>query len=114
MNTGIARSRDESASAGQELRSGRTRSAALVAVAWLGVASCAVAAEPGPARDVAPFAIRVVDEETNRGVPLVQLETTSNQKYLTDSNGYVAIDDPTLMGRKVFFHVSCVGQARFE
>ncbi|MHC4176465.1 MAG: hypothetical protein ACYSWU_03105 [Planctomycetota bacterium] len=51
----------------------------------------------------------MVDEETNRGVPLVQLETTSNQTYLTDSNGYVAIDDPTLMGRKVFFHVSSHG-----
>jgi hypothetical protein len=109
MNTWIARSRNGAFVAGHEPRSGRIRSATSLAVVWLGMASCAVAADPGPAKDVAPFAIRVVDEETNRGVPLVQLKTTSNQTYLTDSNGYVAIDDPTLMGRKVFFHVSSHG-----
>ena len=109
MNTWIAYLQNQAVVAGHELRSGRTRSAALLAVVWLGVASCAVAAEPGPARDAAPFGIHVVDEETNRGVPLVQLKTTSDQTYLTDSNGYVAVDDPTLMGRKVFFHVSSHG-----
>ena len=56
-----------------------------------------------------PFAIQVVDDTTGRGVPLVELRTTPDQTYVTDSNGYVAIDDPVLMGRKVFFHVSSHG-----
>lgn len=60
-------------------------------------------------RAEAPFAIRVVDEATGRGVPLVELKTTPGSIYVTDSKGYVAIDDPTLFGQKVFFHVSSHG-----
>ena len=52
-----------------------------------------------------PFAIQVTDESTGRGVPLIELRITPDQTYVTDSNGFVAIDDPVLMGRKVFFHV---------
>ena len=52
-----------------------------------------------------PFAIHVMDEATGRGVPLIELRTTPDQTYVTDSNGFVAIDDPVLMGREVFFHV---------
>ena len=52
-----------------------------------------------------PFAIHVIDEATGRGVPLIELRITPDQTYLTDSNGFVAIDDPVLMGREVFFHV---------
>ncbi len=61
------------------------------------------------AAHAAPFAIRLVDEATNRGVPLVELKTTPDQIYLSDSNGYIAIDEPTLMGREAFFHVSSHG-----
>jgi hypothetical protein len=56
-----------------------------------------------------PFAIKVVDEETGRGVPLVELETTNNVLFYTDSNGLAAIDDPTLFGQKTFFHVRSHG-----
>lgn len=56
-----------------------------------------------------PFAIQVVDEQSGRGVPLVELRTTPDQTYITDSNGYVAIDDPVLLNRKVFFHVKSHG-----
>ena len=52
-----------------------------------------------------PFAIEVVDEQTGRGVPLVELRTVSNVRYYTDSAGLVAVDDPALMGQTVFFHV---------
>ncbi len=55
------------------------------------------------------FAIQVVDEETNRGVPLVLLETVNNIRFYTDSNGYVAFDEPELMDQKVFFSVSSSG-----
>ena len=53
----------------------------------------------------APFAIEVVDAETGRGVPLVELETVNNQRFVTDSNGLAALDGPDLMGQDVFVHV---------
>lgn len=32
------------------------------------------------------FTITVVDDQTGRGVPLVELQTTNNLRYYTDSN----------------------------
>ena len=55
------------------------------------------------------FAIHVVDQDTGRGVPLVELKTTNDVKYYTDSNGYVAYHEPGLMGLEVFFHVKSHG-----
>jgi hypothetical protein len=55
------------------------------------------------------FAIQVVDDQTNRGVPLVQLETTNNRLYFTDSAGMVAFNEPGLMNHKVFFTVTSPG-----
>ncbi len=55
------------------------------------------------------FAIKVIDESTGRGVPLVELETVSHVSFFTDSNGLVALDDPDLMGRRVFFFVRSHG-----
>src|SRR3954467_10960299 len=55
------------------------------------------------------FKIKVVDEQSGRGVPLVELTTTADVSYVTDSNGIVAFDDQALMGRRVFFHVKSHG-----
>jgi len=55
------------------------------------------------------FAIRVVDAETGRGVPLVELETVNHLRFYTDSNGTVAFREPGLMGREIFFHVRSHG-----
>jgi len=82
--------------------------AALVAVA----AVAAVAAPPAapaapPARQY--FAIEVVDEQTGRGVPLVELRTTNGIRCYTDSAGVVAFHEPGLMNRDVFFHVTSHG-----
>jgi hypothetical protein len=55
------------------------------------------------------FAIEVVDDQTGRGVPLVELKTTNNIRYYTDSNGLVAFDEPGLMNQRVFFNVSSHG-----
>lgn len=55
------------------------------------------------------FTITVVDEQTRRGVPLVELRTVHGVRYYTDSNGVVAFDEPGLMGKDVFFHVSSHG-----
>src|SRR5206468_3230224 len=56
-----------------------------------------------------PFAITVVDGDTGRGVPLVELRTVHGARYFTDSNGIVAFREPGLMGRSVFFHVRSHG-----
>jgi len=55
------------------------------------------------------FAIAIVDEQTGRGVPMVELRTTSNICHYTDSNGLVAFDEPGLMNKRVWFGVSALG-----
>ena len=62
------------------------------------------AEEPGR-----PFSIEVVDAATGHGVPLVELRTTHEVRFYTDSKGLVAILDPDLLGREVFFHVKSHG-----
>jgi hypothetical protein len=56
-----------------------------------------------------PFAIEVVDRQTGRGVPMVELTTVNHLRYLTDSNGIVAFAEPGLMHTKVFFYVKSHG-----
>jgi len=55
------------------------------------------------------FKIQVKDRQTGRGVPLVELRTTNNTRYYTDSNGIVAYYEPGLMDREVFFFVESHG-----
>jgi len=55
------------------------------------------------------FALQVVDEQTGRGVPMVELKTTSEVCHYTDSNGYIAFYEPGLMNRKVWFSISSHG-----
>jgi hypothetical protein len=55
------------------------------------------------------FKIAVVDEQTGRGVPLVELRTVNAIHRYTDSNGVVAFHEPGLMGKRVFFHVESHG-----
>jgi hypothetical protein len=55
------------------------------------------------------FQISVVDEQTGRGVPLVELRTVNELRFWTDSNGVVAFHEPGLMDQAVFFHVKSHG-----
>jgi len=64
------------------------------------------AAEAAPTR---PFVIEVVDQETGRGVPLVELKTVNQVRLYTDSAGIVAFDEPGLMDQEVFFFVASHG-----
>src|SRR5439155_13100977 len=61
---------------------------------------------PGPGKY---FKITVVDEDTGRGVPLVELRTVNNITLDTDSNGVAAFHEPGLMDQTVFFHVKSHG-----
>lgn len=58
------------------------------------------------------FSIRVVDAETGRGIPAVELRTVNNIRFYTDSAGYAAFDEPGLMNETVFFHLSSHGYDR--
>lgn len=52
-----------------------------------------------------PFAIEVVDDQSGRGVPLIELRTVHGIKLVTDSEGLAAFDEPGLMDQSVYFHV---------
>jgi hypothetical protein len=53
--------------------------------------------------------MRVLDADTGRGVPLVELETVNGLTFVTDNAGRVAFHEPGLMGREVFFTVRSHG-----
>src|ERR1017187_2779179 len=55
------------------------------------------------------FQIRIVDEQTGRGVPLVEFRTTNHISNWTDSNGIVAWNEPGLMDGDVYFEVQSPG-----
>lgn len=80
----------------------------LLTSAWLIWCIVAVAAGESPRTDKY-FKITVVDRQTGRGVPLVELRTIHGVRYYTDSNGVVAFFEPALMGEDVFFFVSSHG-----
>jgi hypothetical protein len=76
---------------------------------FMGVAGVAIALAFAPtAAAAAPwlaFRIDCVDEETGRGVPLVQLKTSSYIAWISDSAGVIAFDEPGLLGLDVYFVV---------
>ena len=55
------------------------------------------------------FQIKVVDDQTNRGVPLVELKTTNLICYYTDNNGIIAFSEPDLMNQEVYFSIKSHG-----
>ena len=55
------------------------------------------------------FKITVIDAETGRGVPMVELTTTNEVRYYTDSNGIVAFFEPGMMGQVVYFRIKSHG-----
>jgi hypothetical protein len=57
----------------------------------------------------APFRIKIIDEQTGRGVPLVELRTVHDVLYVTDSAGVAAVCEPGLMGQTVYFSISSHG-----
>jgi hypothetical protein len=56
-----------------------------------------------------PFRIQVLDDQTGRGVPLVELKAVNSATWWTDSAGLVAFNEPGLMGHEVYFHVRSHG-----
>src|SRR5436190_17618870 len=59
-----------------------------------------------------PFGIHVVDEETGRGIPLIELRTVNDIRCVTDNAGWIAFYEPGLMDRDVWFYVSGPGYTK--
>ena len=55
------------------------------------------------------FVVRVIDDRTGRGVPLVELKLPNEVKYWTDSAGVAALDEPSLGEGEVFLRVRSDG-----
>jgi hypothetical protein len=87
------------------------RRLAAASMTWAAIAALSLAALPtlAAATSSSYAAVRVVDENTGRGVPLVRLCSTSNVCYWTDSNGVIAIDEPDFLGKRVFFSIESEG-----
>lgn len=92
----------------------RTRLVRILGLLAFGCAAVALSA-PGPGggtdRPPAWFEIQVVDAETGRGVPLVELRTVNQLLFVTDNAGRVAFGEPGLLDQDVFFHVFSHGYA---
>lgn len=76
----------------------------LMVLAWLGT--------DGNAAGPQPFGIHVVDEQTGRGIPLIELRTVNDIRSVTDNAGWIAFHEPGLMGREVWFYVSGPGYTK--
>src|SRR6186997_1417323 len=55
------------------------------------------------------YTIKVVDSETGRGVPLVELTPQSGTTVITDSNGIAAFNQSALMNQSVPFNFRSYG-----
>lgn len=73
----------------------------------VGLLALAMTLSPAQAGDL--MEIRIVDRETRRGIPMVELTTVDDVVYITDSAGRVAVDEPELKGALVFFKVTSPG-----
>jgi len=81
------------------------RSLALILV------SCATCGTAARAASKDYFRIEVVDDQTGRGVPFVELSTTAGDRFFTDSNGLAALNAPELLGQSTWFNVASHGYA---
>lgn len=61
--------------------------------------SCGIATAAQPCR------IEIVDKENGWPVPMVELRTTHDVRFISDNAGLIAIDDTDLLDQKVWFHV---------
>ena len=52
------------------------------------------------------FGLQAVDEQTGRGIPLVEFRTVNDLRFVTDNAGWIAFNEPGLMSREVWFYLS--------
>jgi hypothetical protein len=66
---------------------------------------CCLVVLSGTAAAIEPCRICVVDEENDWPVPLVELRTTHNVRFITDNAGVIAFDLPELMNVETWFYI---------
>ncbi len=73
--------------------------------------ACASALQPSPAASAPPdlHLIHITDAQTGRGIPLIELCTTSAVCFVTDSNGLIAVAEPAYWNRTVYFSMKTHG-----
>jgi hypothetical protein len=82
----------------------------LLAALFLSPSIVAAQVTVGDIKAAASWAeIRVIDSATERGVPLVELETVNGLKFITDNAGRIAFQEPGLMDRELYFGVRSHG-----
>jgi hypothetical protein len=59
----------------------------------------------GTALSAEPCSIEILDDENGWPVPLVELRTINNQRFISDNAGVIVIDAPDLLGVKTWFHL---------
>ncbi len=52
-----------------------------------------------------PFRINIVDQENGWPVPLVELRTTHDARFISDNAGVIAFDLPELMNQEIWLHL---------
>ena len=66
----------------------------------------------GISRAAGPCRIEVVEKDTGWPVPMVELKTTNDVRFVTDNAGVIAFDLPEMMGREVWFDINGYGYER--
>ena len=79
-------------------------SSGLRAGGWIGLLGAAIWAGP-PVLAAEPCRIQVVEQGTGWPVPLVDLQTTHGERFITDNDGVAAFDLPEAMGRETWLTV---------
>jgi hypothetical protein len=78
-------------------------------LAWLGILSVAAQGPLSTLAGLAPCRIEVVEKGRGWPVPLVELRTLHQVRFVTDNAGLIAFDLPELMGRETWFDVIADG-----
>jgi hypothetical protein len=92
---------------------GGARRRALAALLLAPALACATP-EPPPrarprARALPVFRIEIVDAETGRGIPAVELHASNQRTWVTDNAGVAAVLDPDMMKQHTFFWIRSFG-----
>src|SRR5678815_132342 len=85
------------------------RAITLAALFVLSFAGLVIAGGDEQSNSGRPFRITVVDSQSGRGVPLVELTTVNGITHVTDSAGVIAFDEPGMLNQDVFFGVRSHG-----
>jgi hypothetical protein len=74
-------------------------------LAGFALVAIGVAGAVAPAAELTPCRIDVTDEASGWPVPLVELRTTHNARFVSDNAGIIAFDLPELMGVETWFSI---------